>query len=367
MYPSGRIRFILAVVLCALLITCWLLWRSFLTSERLIETVNSQVADISGFDLAAHRAQWSPVAPFDVTLQEVILATPDTSTNAGGSNAVHIERLRLSLNPRALLSLKPRLAVGSVVFDDLRLGSSGSSPADVSARGTGLQGSLEMQQVDAGSPGWEVHLEGQNLAVQPVLDFLGSALEMQVQVDLQGHMTARGSDIEALSRTLTGEIVISGGPGRLDARGIRALNRGPVRWARQSGHFVDWPDVMDFAHLEAAFNVRRGLADTTFHLAFENMSLEGAGGVDFLAETMDYNFELFIASSDEQATFQAGEYLADTPWPIRCRGSFAQRLPCRLDQTALIDVAMRLIKRDAQDVLSETFGEVFQEFRDESQ
>ncbi len=337
----------------------WALVRPLTEPHRLAQTLEEYVERESDFEIQAGIANWAIWSPFSVTLPSVLLTEPSMP-----GRRLLIADLSLQLQPSALLSFNPRLEVNSMSFTDLRpLSATGAQARDPSAS-QGLQGEVRKTTNERGKQFWQFQFEAEDVEAQPILSFLGADFEMQARLHVLGTLTATGPDVEALKDTLTGEIRLSGGPGRLDARGIDSLNRGVVRWARDSGHFVDWPDLMDFQHLEAEFEVLQGVDETRFAFAFENMSLQGVGGIDFFDQTIDYQFELLFDSDEERGTFQAGEYVADVPWPIRCRGSFKKRLPCGLDQDALADLALQLIERDAKDRLSRTFGEVFQELED---
>lgn len=363
----SRRAWVFGVVLFSILL--FLLWWAFVRPltepHRLAQTFEEYVERESDLEMRAGVAIWTISSPFSVILPSLLLTEPSSP-----GRAVLIAGMRLNLQPSSLLSFNPRLEVNSMSFTDLRLlSSTGPQQSDLSSY-QGLQGEIRKATNELGEQFWQIEFEGRDLEAQPILSFLGAEFELQARLHVLGTLTATGSDVETLRKTLTGEIGLSGGPGRLDTRGIDSLNRGVVRWARDSGHFVDWPDLMDYQRLEAEFKVLQGLDETRFVFAFENMSLQGVGGMDFFDQTIDYHFELLFDSDEEQDTFQAGEYLADVPWPIRCRGSFEERLPCGLDQDALADLALQLIEQDAKDRLSRTFGEVFQELeeviRDES-
>ncbi len=353
---NKRVWLIFAIVLaCMLFVTL----RPLTTPGFWIRFLNERLEQESRFHLNASDADWSIFSPFDVKLIGAELIEQDNAQRAVYAGASWFN-LRLS----GLRSLDPKIEVNEVRFHDLRVGRASRLRAREEACAQGLQGELRFNSKSLEPPVWRLDLEGRDMQAQPILDFFGSALQMRTRVDVLGSFTVRGSAIDSLNTTLSGEVRLSGGPGQLDAHGIDALNRGVVRWARDSGHFVDWPELMDFERLEAKFEVLDGLDDTRFSLSFENMSLEGAGGMDIFARQIDYQFALRFLSNQEQSTFRTGKYVADVPWPIRCSGSFNERLPCRLDQQALAEIALQLIKQDAKDRLSRTFGEVLQELEE---
>lgn len=354
---SKRVWLLLAVLLPIILLLIWLAYLRPLTEPHaLVQAVKTQVEDATDIEFHAVTAIWKITSPFDITLSGVELTQPSRP-----GQAIFISSVRLNLRSSALLNVSPRMEVESMDFRDLGFASSTHSYAEEPRPGEGLTGEIRREIGDDGGQVWHLELEGQNLGAQPILDFLGARFELESSLDVQGTLAASGSELETLKRTLTGEISLSGGPGHLDARAIDTLNRGVVRWARDSGHFVDWPDIMDFERLEASFEVLRGIDETRFSFVFGNMSLQGNGGIDFFERYIDYHFELQFASGERLGTFQAGEYMADVPWPIRCRGFFEERLPCGLDRDALAELALKLIERDAKDRLSSTFGEVLQE------
>ncbi len=188
------------------------------------------------------------------------------------------------------------------------------------------------------------------MSARTVLAYLGAPFELTSNLKVQGDFSFSG--------LAKGTLRMHGSQGVLDTREIERINRGPVRWARDSGHFIDWPEMMAFEILHAEFDASRGFDDTRFTLALENLKLTGSGTVDLLAQDMEYDFELLLTSEGDQGDFRAGKLVADVPWPIRCRGSFDERLPCRLDFDALRALALRLIAKDAEDAFSRTFGEV---------
>ena len=352
--------FAAALLPILLFLLWWALIRPLTEPQALAQALKEYVERESDFEIQSDHAIWRVASPFSVILPTVLLTEPNRP-----ERSVLITHLSLHLRPSALLSFNPRVEVNSLSFADLRLLSSTGPQANDLSSYQGLKGEIRKAINELGTPFWHIRVEGGDLEAQPILNFLGADFELQTRLHVLGTLTATGLDVETLKKTLTGEIRLSGGTGRLDARGIDSLYRGVVRWARDSGHFVDWPDVMEFQRLEAEFAVLQGLDETRFAFAFENMSLQGVGGIDFFDQTIDYHFELIFDSDEQRETFQAGEYVADVPWPIRCRGSFEQRLPCGLDQDALADLALQLIEQDAKDRLSRTFGEVFQELEEE--
>ena len=348
---------LLLTLLCLL---WWILLRPLTEPYVLAETLAEYVEETSDYEMRADTAIWRFSSPFRVFLPRVLL------TEASRPEwTMFVAELTLELHPSALLSLSPRFELNSMSFTNIRLHSSARHNASDLNAYQGLKGEIHKVVDDFGKRVWQLKFEGQDIEAQPIVEFLGADFELNTRLDVRGAMTASGSDAETIAESLSGEVSLTGGPGRLDARGVRSLHRGVVRWARDSGHFVDWPDLMAFSQLEAKFEVVRGFDDTHFDFAFENLSLRGVGGLDFFDQEIDYRFELLIDSSEGQGTFQAGEFVADVPWPIRCRGSFETRLPCGLDQDALADLALQLIRRDAKDRLSRTFGEVFQELEGE--
>lgn len=342
-----RIMIGLVALLCAGFALWMLIVRPQTDEQRLIERLRSQVPEESGYEIDAGAASWSVFSPFDAVYSDVSLAGP-----AMGETLLVCDSLQVSLSPSSLLD-RPKLAL--VRFAGARLHRRDEYPFARTA--AGLSGTLFSPSGHGTSANWRLAFQGQQLDAQSMLTFLGAPFEMRAQVDLNGELIASGENAFSIRDSLVGQISLTGGPGRLDASAIDSLNRGVVRWARDSGHFVDWPDAFDFQRLEASFDVKAGLKDTAFSLDFENMSLDGSGAVDFFASEMNYKFELRFSSQAEDQVFRAGEYVADMPLPIRCVGAFNESLPCRIDRDALIDVGLQLIKEDAKDLLSRLFGE----------
>ena len=341
--------------LLILLLALWLLvFRPLTDEQRVMELLSDQVSQGGEYQIEGAGASWSMLSPFSLTLAEVSLrarAMPEVT--------LELESLSLELLPSSVLSLDPSPSVTSLEFRGARLNRRRWETPSRDSRdaGRGLNGSLRSFSGLPSQITWRLEFTGKDIDAQRVLAYLGARFEMRTSLQVSGEFTVAGDDFEAVRHSLEGAVVLTGGPGQLDARGIDSLNRGPVRWARDSGHFVDWPDVFQFQRLDARFDVIRGLDDTRFSLEFENMSLEGSGAIDFFTSEMDYAFELHFASESGQDTFRAGEYVADTPWPIRCVGSFEDSLPCRLNQEALTRLALKLIEKDAKDILSRLFGE----------
>lgn len=329
-------------------VALWLLILRPLTNEqRLIQFLRSQFAEQSGYQIDAAHAAWSLLSPFDMLFEDLSIEGP-----AMGETALSLDSLHVSLSPKFL---RDGARVTSLGFSGARLYRR-DDPA-LGRAGNGLSGTLWHPRGARPGAVWRLEFQGTQIHAQPILAFLGSPFEMHAQLELSGEFIASGEKAYSLQDSLVGQVSLRGGPGSLDARAMDSLNRGVVRWARDSGHFVDWPDVIDFRHLVARFDVKSGLRETAFSLEFENMSLNGTGALDIFASQINYDFKLRFSSEADDHAFRAGEYVADTPWPIRCEGSFAESLPCRLDREAVFDLALQLIREDAQNALNNLFGD----------
>ena len=294
----------LGLSLMAILLTIAMLTRD----ARLIGLVNARLSETSEFSFEASSAVWSIRSPLELSFS--------------GAKLVH--------------SARPEHAF---VLDSLQfwfaLPMRPASPVTLS----------------------RLAFSARSVPAQVLLSYLGAPFEISSSLAVVGDFSLGGS--------ARGSVQIEGGAGVLDTRALERINRGPVRWARDSGHFVDWPEVMPFQSLSAEFDATRGFEASRFELAFENLHLTGGGALDLVGERMDYDFELRVSAQDDGAGFSAGELVADVPWPIRCQGAFADRLPCELNYQALRNLALRLIERDAEDAFSRTFGEVGQRLSDE--
>ena len=268
-------------------------------AERLIGLADARISHVSEFRFEAGDAAWSLRSPLQVDYTDARLVHRDDP-----KQQFSLDSLRI------WFALTPEPSLARIAF------ASGELPA------------------------------------QTVIEYLGGPFELTSNLNVQGDFSFGG--------IAKGALRISGGRGTLDTREIERINRGPMRWARDSGHFVDWPEQMTFGVLNADFDASNGFDDTRFTIALENLKLTGGGAVDFIERDIDYDFELLLTSEGDQGDFRAGKFVADVPWPIRCDGSFDERLPCRLDFDALRDLALRLIARDAEDAFSQTFGEVEQ-------
>ena len=272
--------------------------------KRLIGVANSHVSSASDFTFDAAEATWSLWSPLELSFAEARLTHASEPARSLKLDSV---RVRYAWRPRPILA--------------------------------------------------HIAFNSRQVSAHAILAYLGASFAMTADLEVRGEVSFDDS--------ASGALHIRSGPGTLDTRGLDRMNRGPVRWARDSGHFVDWPEVMAFDLLQAEFDARGGFEDSTFALAFENLRLEGRGAIDIVSQEIDYRFDLRIGSQSDQAGFRTGDLVADVPWPIRCQGSFATRLPCRLDFDALRDLALRLIERDADDAFSRTFGEVEQALFDD--
>ena len=268
-------------------------------SERLIGFADARTSQFSQFRFEADDAVWSFRSPLQVVYTDARLLHETHPTQQFSLDSL-----------RVWLALTPKPSLARIAF------TSGHLPA------------------------------------RTVIEYLGAPFELTSKLEVEGDFSFGG--------IAKGALRVSGGEGTLDTRKIKRINRGPLRWARDSGHFIDWPELMAFDRLHAELDASRGFDDSRFTLILENLKLTGSGSVDFLARDIDYDFELLLTSEGDQGGFRLGKLVADVPWPIRCRGSFDKRLPCRLDFDALRDLALRLIARDVEDALSRTFGEVEQ-------
>ena len=190
-----------------------------------------------------------------------------------------------------------------------------------------------------------------------VLPISGARFEMRTSLQVSGEFTVAGDDFEAVRHSLEERLFSRAGRASLMPAALIRSIAGPVRWARDSGHFVDWPDVFQFQRLDARFDVIRGLDDTRFSLEFENMSLKGGGAIDFFTSEMDYAFELRFASGERAGHLSRGRICGGYPLAYSLRRLLRRTAALRLHHDALVDLARRLIERDAEDLLSRLFGE----------
>ena len=143
------------------------------------------------------------------------------------------------------------------------------------------------------------------------------------KLQTSSELTFAGSRLGELTDTLTGKSTFNITDGKLDVRPIKrmALAIDTARGKRSS--LSDWPDQLPFKRITGQHYFAKGTRSNQVFMAdLSNLAIQGQGGFDLTADTLDYRISIQLQQTDEGA-FKVSDELAGIRWPLVCQGKIS--------------------------------------------
>ncbi|MBV1877654.1 MAG: AsmA family protein [Pseudomonadales bacterium] len=136
---------------------------------------------------------------------------------------------------------------------------------------------------------------------------------------------------------------------------------------QQAGNISQWPDRMPFKQLQGEHTINDGLLrDQQLSFASELFTVNGGGGLNYLANQLNYDFEIELQGT-ANSLFSINPRLTDIKWPIHCAGSLDDSVTalCLPDSRSVTQLAKKMlsneVKNRGEDQLLEKVPEEYQD------
>lgn len=223
-----------------------------------------------------------------------------------------------------------------VISSSLRIGSmlGGSVSGDAS--------------VDAhGAPAWKTALDAHRIDAQTLIDWLGLTAEVHGRLEAHADVAAKGNSLETIADSLTGELGFSSNQGTANIKAIKDVASALEVIANRPGTVGRWPDVIDYKRLTGSLGLA-GLGKQRFDFNLDNLVVEGKGGYDVAAKTVDYDVSITFRNLPQYYTFDVPPLFLDVSFPVRCKGRLSSNSLCALSKDAAGKIVAQLLRNEIQ-------------------
>jgi len=200
-----------------------------------------------------------------------------------------------------------------------------------------------------------------NMAALSEIDSLTGTLALDSSTQFSGNMLS-----EILS-SMNGQSNFTVADGTLNVKPIKSLAMVIEGIQGKGSSISTWPDLLPFKRLEGEHQINDGIKeDQQFSFAMENMEVKGKGGIDYFANSLDFNIETTL-KENVGGQFTVNKNLAGIKWPLHCTGSLdatATEL-CLADKSAITKLvtalAKQAVRKKGEDKLLETVPDEYKD------
>ena len=205
---------------------------------------------------------------------------------------------------------------------------------------------------------WRVEPDLNNVATAPLLNWLQQDLRLEAPLTLSGSLTMTGNTVDALKRSVAGELFFDGAQGTLD---ITELKR-PIEVVSATVGNADsvsrWPDRWQYQRFTGTWIID-GL-NHRIGFVIDNLSVQGSGIHDWMQDDLDMNLTLTVSDDPAFSSFDINPLLVDLAIPVRCQGPLTG-VRCKLDEAGARDLLGRALRGDANEPLKEKLEQTIEE------
>ncbi len=196
---------------------------------------------------------------------------------------------------------------------------------------------------------------------------IAQALETQAltgSIELTAAHSFQGKMMSDVTETLDGDSAFNIANGTLDVRPIKQLAAIVDSVQGTQSRLSEWPDLLPFDSMNGKHAFNSGLrSEQAFNANLENMQITGEGGIDYFANTLNYDIEAVLLEN-VGGQFTVNEKLAGIKWPLHCEGDMSGDPVslCLPDRSAITDLIKKLAaeeaKRRGKDAIQKKIDEV---------
>lgn len=181
-------------------------------------------------------------------------------------------------------------------------------------------------------------------------------------LNMDSNLTMKGRQMNQVVGSLNGKSLFTVTDGTLDVTSIKQM-AAPIEQALgQDSGISSWPDRMPFKKLDGQHVFQKSQANQVLNFNLENIKVDGKGGFNYLANSMDYIIDVVMEDGDNP-TFPVNPNLAGVEFPINCKGALDASPAdiCRPDNGAISSIVGDIIKNKAREKGKEKIQELINE------
>ena len=211
-------------------------------------------------------------------------------------------------------------------------------------------------------------LSMEKLNLNDLSSIVAQKLPVEGRLDLKGNFEAYGNNSEDLLNTLAGETAFSIFENSLDISLFKQIFTEITSLSPTGESIQQWPDVIQFNQIGGSVQLASGLIDEQeVELHFDNLNINGSGGVDLAGSTFDYDLEFSFLPPPQTQTIPINQLYYDIPWPVRCGARFDSGVDqyCRPDFSRVREIFAQLgtnaVRQQVEEEITEQIPQILQE------
>lgn len=180
------------------------------------------------------------------------------------------------------------------------------------------------------------------------------------KLNVQADYTARGTTTRELLDALNGSAQFEITENSVDIGVIKQVFTAIAALSTTGEAIQQWPDVIRFQELSGYILLENGITENQqVKLRMDNFDVTGTGGIDFAAETFDYDLLFTVLGEPFVQTIQINPRYHDISWPVRCSSTFDSEITqyCSPDFTQVRQIFAQLgtneVRRRLDDVVND--------------
>ncbi len=174
-------------------------------------------------------------------------------------------------------------------------------------------------------------------------------------INMDSTLTFSGDMMSEILSSLDGKSDYTIKDGTLDVTNIKQVVGVIDSLRGKTSSVGQWPEMLPFKFLTGYHQISQGIEENQlFSFAMENMEVNGKGGMDYFANSIDFDIQATFKEGIGQ--FSVNPNLAGVDWPMNCKGSLGASFSdlCKPDKAAITgvvkDIAEQELKRKGKEL-----------------
>jgi len=180
------------------------------------------------------------------------------------------------------------------------------------------------------------------------------------KLDMEANYTAEGTTTQQLLNSLSGSTTFAITENSVDIGVIKQAFTAIAALSTTGEAIQQWPDIIRFQEFTGYLLLEDGITENQqVKLRMDNFDVTGTGGLDFAAETFDYDLLFTVLGDPFVQTIPMNPRYHDISWPVQCSSAFEDNVAqyCRPDFAAVRQIFSQMgtneVRRRLDDVVTD--------------
>lgn len=176
------------------------------------------------------------------------------------------------------------------------------------------------------------------------------------KLNLEADYAANGATVAALLNTLSGSTTFAITENSVDIGVIKQVFTAIAALGPTGEAIQQWPDIIRFQELAGYILLENGITENQeVKVRLDNFDITGTGGLDFAAQTFDYDLLFTVLGEPNLQTIQISPRYHDISWPVECSSAFDDSVTqyCRPDFTQVRQIFTQMGTNEVRNQLNE--------------